>query len=66
MADATGRLARIRDSLSPSEWARTGGMVGAIAGLHIAGWLMLAAAVSRLPDIAGLARAARRARYVHD
>jgi high-affinity nickel-transport protein len=46
MADAAGRLARIRNGLSPSEWARTGGMVGAIIGLHIAGWLMLAAAVS--------------------
>ncbi len=46
MADAAGRLARIRHGLSPSEWARTGGMVGAIIGLHIAGWLMLAAAVS--------------------
>jgi nickel/cobalt transporter (NiCoT) family protein len=46
MADATGRLARIRNGLSPSEWARAGGMVGAIIGLHIAGWLMLAAAVS--------------------
>ncbi|HYK34275.1 MAG TPA: HoxN/HupN/NixA family nickel/cobalt transporter [Streptosporangiaceae bacterium] len=46
MADGTGRFARIRSGLSPSEWARTGGMVGAIIGLHIAGWLMLAAAVS--------------------
>src|SRR5215472_13596637 len=46
MAEATGRLARIRNSLSPSEWARAGGMVGAIVGLHVAGWLMLAAAVS--------------------
>jgi len=46
MADATGRLVRIRDGLSPSEWARAGGMVGVIVGLHVAGWLMLAAAVS--------------------
>jgi len=46
MAHATGRLERIRNALSPSEWARTGGMVGAIVGLHVAGWLMLAAAVS--------------------
>jgi nickel/cobalt transporter (NiCoT) family protein len=46
MADPGGRLARIRDGLSPAEWARTGGMVGAIIGLHIAGWVMLAAAVS--------------------
>jgi nickel/cobalt transporter (NiCoT) family protein len=46
MADATGRLARIRNGLSPSEWARVGGMAGVIVGLHVAGWLMLAAAVS--------------------
>jgi nickel/cobalt transporter (NiCoT) family protein len=46
MADAAGRLARIRNGLSPAEWARTGGMVGAIVALHITGWLMLAAAVS--------------------
>jgi high-affinity nickel-transport protein len=46
MADGTGRLARIRNSLTPLEWARTGGMVGVIIGLHVAGWLMLAAAVS--------------------
>jgi nickel/cobalt transporter (NiCoT) family protein len=46
MAAATGRLARIRDGLTPAEWARTGGMVGAIIALHVVGWLMLAAAVS--------------------
>jgi nickel/cobalt transporter (NiCoT) family protein len=42
---AAGRFARVRNALSPSEWARTGGMVGVIIGLHLAGWLMLAAAV---------------------
>jgi nickel/cobalt transporter (NiCoT) family protein len=46
MADATGRLARIRNGLTPSEWARTGGMASAIIALHVVGWLMLAAAVS--------------------
>jgi high-affinity nickel-transport protein len=39
------RIAKIRQTLSPSEWARVGGMTAAIVGLNVAGWLMLAAAV---------------------
>jgi high-affinity nickel-transport protein len=39
------RLARVRDGLTPREWAGTGAMLLAIIGLHVAGWLMLAAAV---------------------
>ncbi len=46
MAAVTGRLARIRNGLTPSEWARFGGMIGVIVALHVAGWVMLAAAVS--------------------
>src|SRR5215472_5608291 len=40
-----GRLAGVRDALTPTEWARTGGMTGSIIGLHVLGWAMLAAAV---------------------
>src|SRR5215831_7102399 len=39
------RLAGVRDSLTPREWARAGGMTGVIVGLHVVGWGMLAAAV---------------------
>jgi len=45
MAEPMSRFARIRQSLSPSEWARVGGMVAVVVGLNVAGWLMLAAAV---------------------
>src|SRR5262245_25173783 len=45
MAYSQARLVRIRDSLTPREWARTGGMTGSIIGLHVLGWGMLAAAV---------------------
>src|SRR5712691_4760451 len=44
MTDMAVRFAKIRDGLTPSEWARTGGMAATIIGLHIAGWGMLAAA----------------------
>jgi nickel/cobalt transporter (NiCoT) family protein len=46
MANPRARLARIRDGLTPSEWARTGGMVAVVVGLNVLGWVMLAAAVS--------------------
>jgi len=39
-----GRLAAVRDALTPTEWARAGAMTGAIIGLHVLGWGMLAAA----------------------
>ena len=45
MADVSARFARIRDGLTPSEWARVGAMVLTIVGLNVAGWVMLAAAV---------------------
>src|SRR5256886_2357247 len=45
MTDSRGRLARIRRALTPAEWARFGGMVGAVVALHVAGWGMLAAAM---------------------
>jgi high-affinity nickel-transport protein len=46
MVAVTARLARIRDGLTPSEWVRVGGMAATIVGLHVAGFVMLAAAVS--------------------
>jgi nickel/cobalt transporter (NiCoT) family protein len=39
------RLDRIRRGLTPSEWARAGGMAITIVGLNVAGWVMLATAV---------------------
>jgi high-affinity nickel-transport protein len=41
----SGRLARIRASLTPREWGRVGGMFGFIALLHIVGWVVLALVV---------------------
>jgi nickel/cobalt transporter (NiCoT) family protein len=46
MTAVTVRLTRIRDGLTPAEWTRAGAMVAVIIGLNVAGWLMLAAAVS--------------------
>jgi high-affinity nickel-transport protein len=46
MADPLARLARIRQGLTPAEWARTAAMVTTIIALNVAGWGMLAAAVS--------------------
>jgi nickel/cobalt transporter (NiCoT) family protein len=45
MADVHSRFARIRNGLTPAEWARAGGMAATIVGLNVAGWVMLAAAV---------------------
>jgi len=45
MTDMAVRFARIRNGLTPSEWARVGGMVATIVGLNVLGWLMLSAAV---------------------
>src|SRR5450755_4525924 len=45
MAAVPARLVKIRNALTPSEWARTGGMAGAVVGLNVLGWGMLAAAV---------------------
>jgi high-affinity nickel-transport protein len=46
MADVRARMGRIRDGLTPREWARAGAMVATVIGLNVAGWLMLAAAVA--------------------
>src|SRR6266513_2142443 len=45
VADPCGRLRRIRQGLSPAEWTRLGGMVAAVVGLHVLGWVMLVAAL---------------------
>src|SRR6266571_9219000 len=42
---ARGRLAKIRNGLTPREWARAGVMAGIVIGLNAAGWAMLAAAM---------------------
>ncbi|GAB21722.1 putative high-affinity nickel-transport protein [Gordonia polyisoprenivorans NBRC 16320 = JCM 10675] len=36
-----GRLAQLRRSLTPAEWASIGGMVAVVAALHIIGWVTL-------------------------
>jgi high-affinity nickel-transport protein len=46
MADPRARLATIRDGLTPREWGRVGAMVLTVVGLNVAGWVMLAVAVS--------------------
>src|ERR1700733_6672818 len=46
MADPRARLARIRDGLTPREWGRAGAMTLTVVGLNVAGWAMLAVAVS--------------------
>src|SRR5712672_4366984 len=46
MADPRGRLRKIRQGLSPAERTRLGGMVAAVVGLHVLGWVMLVAALS--------------------
>jgi nickel/cobalt transporter (NiCoT) family protein len=45
MADPRARLVKIRNGLTPSEWARAGGMAVTIGVLNVLGWVMLAAAV---------------------
>jgi high-affinity nickel-transport protein len=46
MADGRTRAAKIRDGLTPSEWRRFGAMVATVVVLNVAGWSMLAAALS--------------------
>src|SRR5215831_1515526 len=53
MADVSGRIAKIRNGLTPSEWARAGAMVAVIIALNVAGWVMLAAAVGAHYRISG-------------
>ena len=45
MANVRAQLARVRNGLTPREWARAGGMVATVIGLNVVGWLMLASAV---------------------
>ena len=45
MVAMRARFARVRDGLTPAEWARTSGMVATVVGLNVLGWLLLAAAV---------------------
>jgi nickel/cobalt transporter (NiCoT) family protein len=48
MAATTSRLTRIRNALTPREWARVGGMVGFIVALYVIGWGVFV--VSILPE----------------
>ncbi|MGA2522041.1 MAG: HoxN/HupN/NixA family nickel/cobalt transporter [Acidimicrobiales bacterium] len=45
MADPRTRLAKVRDGLTPGEWARVGAMTGIVIGLNVLGWAMLALAL---------------------
>ncbi len=45
MTSASARLARVRNGLTPREWARAGVMVAVVVGLNVAGWVLLALAV---------------------
>ena len=48
-----GRLDRVRDALTPREWARAGAMAATIIGVHVLGWAMLAAAAGGHYHITG-------------
>jgi high-affinity nickel-transport protein len=45
MTDPRVALAKIRDGLSPNEWARVGGMAAVVIALNVVGWGLLATAV---------------------
>jgi len=45
MAHVRARARRIADALTPSEWARAGGMAATVIALNVAGWGLLAAAL---------------------
>ena len=38
MADVRARTRQISGALTPSEWARAGGMAATVIALHVAGW----------------------------
>lgn len=42
----TGRLRRVRASLSPDEWRRAAGLVAVVVGLHVAGFFLLFAFIA--------------------
>jgi nickel/cobalt transporter (NiCoT) family protein len=46
MADPIGRMTKIRNGLTPREWAKVGGMAATIIGLNVLGWGMLVLALS--------------------
>ncbi len=48
MAATTSRLTRIRNALTPREWARVAGMLGFIIALYVVGWGVFV--VSILPE----------------
>ena len=48
MAATTSRRTRIRNALTPREWARVGGMLGFIVALYVLGWGVFV--VSILPE----------------
>jgi nickel/cobalt transporter (NiCoT) family protein len=41
MTDPLGRIAKMRDGLTPREWAKVGAMAATVVGLNILGWGML-------------------------
>src|SRR6266513_3391600 len=45
MADIRARARQISDALTPSEWARAGGMAATVIALNVAGWGLMAAAM---------------------
>jgi high-affinity nickel-transport protein len=45
MGSVSVRLTRIRNGLTPGEWARMGGMGASVVALHVVGFLLLASAV---------------------
>ncbi len=45
MADVRARARQISDALTPSEWARAGGMAATVIALNVAGWGLMAAAM---------------------
>jgi len=45
MANVRARARRVSDALTPSEWARAGGMAATVIALNLLGWGMLAAAL---------------------
>jgi high-affinity nickel-transport protein len=53
MANAGTRLARVRNSLTPREWTQAGAMTAVVLGLHVSGWLLLAAAAGGRYHITG-------------
>src|SRR5215813_8040032 len=60
MADVRARARRISEALTPSEWARAGGMAATVVALHVLGWVMLAAALRGHYHIAAIDNTTRK------